>query len=89
MTAFIKKRREFIVEEKDVTTVLSAINLTTRYTNYRIGSCGWEDNPNKWFIMFHATDKKYGEVMKSLIEIGKFTADVRPGGEVDLWFEKN
>ena len=85
---FIKKRRDFIVEEKDVTTILSAVGREAKTTNYCIGNCGWADQPNKWFISFYTTDKRYGRIMKKLTGIGKFTANTRPGGQVDLWFEK-
>ena len=89
MTLFIKKEREFIVEEKDVTSVLTVVNREAKFISYHIGNCGWANHPNKWFITFYATDKKYGRIMKGLTENGKFTVDVRPGGQVDLWFEKN
>lgn len=88
MVLFIKKRREFIVEEKDVTTIISIVGREANCFGYGIGNCGWADYPNRWFVSFYATDHKYGKIMKSLTEIGKFTVDTRPGGQVDLWFEK-
>lgn len=89
MTLFIKKRREFIVEEKDVITILSEVDRNSNISRYNIGKCGWADNPTKWFVSFYATDKQYGKIMKSLTKNGKFIVNTRPGGLVDLWFEKN
>lgn len=84
-----KKTYHFIVEEKDVTTVLGTINQTCRYDTYRVGSCGWADEPTKWFIMFHATEMKYGKIMSELMKIGNVTIELRPGGKVDLVFRKS
>ena len=87
MMFFIKKRK-FIVEEKDIATILSVVNREARVTHYRIGNCGWANNPNKWFVSFYTTDKRYGKVMKFLTKDGNFTAQTIPDGQVDLWFEK-
>ena len=83
-----KKTYTFIMEEKDVTTVLGIVNQDCRYDTYRVGSCGWADEPEKWFIMFHATEKQYGNVMRQLMKIGTVNVEVRPGGKVDLVFKK-
>lgn len=88
MMFFIKKNRNFIVEEKDITTILSAVGSEAKVFHYCIGNCGWANQPNKWFMSFYTTDKRYGKIMKKLTEIGRFTTNVRPGGQVDLWFEK-
>ncbi len=89
LSIFKNDSREFILEEKDVTTVLEVIN-----SNYKtaprlsVGNCGWADDPTKWFIIFNANDKIYGKVVKSLKEIGELKLDVRPGGQVDVCFER-
>ncbi len=86
---FMKKTHMFIVEEKDVTTVLAVINKHRRYYDTRVGNCGWAEEPNKWFIGFDMRDKYYGEVVRDLNEIGNFKLDVRPAGQVDLIFNKD
>lgn len=85
---FIRKRREFIVEENDITTILSVVNRETGITNYNIGNCGWKDEPTKWFVVFYTSEKSYRKVMKILTKIGKFTVNTRPAGMIDLCFEK-
>ena len=89
MMFFFERRREFIVEEKDVTTILSVVGHEANVINYNIGRCGWQDHPNKWFISFYASDRKYGKIMRCLTEIGEFKVNTRPNGQVDLWFEEN
>ena len=88
MFGLIKKTHSFIMEEKDVTTVLGIINQSCRYDTYRVGSCGWADEPKKWFVMFHATDKQYGNIMGNLMMIGSVNIELRPGGKVDLVFRR-
>lgn len=87
MFRFTTKTRNFIVDEKDVTTILDIINRKRRQFDYQVGSCGWSDDTAQWFIMFHATDKVYGDIVRELMTIGKLNVDVRPGGQVDLVFE--
>ena len=89
LSIFKNDSREFILEEKEVTTVIEVIN-----SNYKIpsrvlvGNCRWADDPTKWFIIFNANDKIYGKVVKSLKELGELKLDVRPGGRVDVCFER-
>lgn len=85
---YVKRRREFIVEEKDVTTVMAVINENRKFYDTRLGNCGWEEEPSKWFIMVDLNDKQYGEVIRKLNEMGTFKLDVRPRGQVDLCFER-
>ena len=63
--------------------------ISVNVINYNIGRCGWQDHPNKWFISFYASDRKYGKIMRCLTEIGEFKVNTRPNGQVDLWFEEN
>lgn len=85
-----KSRRVFIVEESDVTLVLAGINRQHKAApSLRVGHCGWADEPTKWFVMFDANDKVYGNVVKNLKTIGKFKLEVRPGGIVDIYFERD
>lgn len=85
------KEREFIVEEKDVTTVLIIVNQhRSLYRYLSVGNCGWGDGEeSKWFIAFDTTDKKYGKIIKDLLEIGELKTKVRPNEKyVDLYFER-
>lgn len=89
MLNFIKKSQAFILEEKDVTTVLDLVNHTKHTSRVYAGNCGWGGGQeSKWFIMFHATEKGYGKIVREMSEIGKFDLDVRPGGQVDITFER-
>jgi len=85
---YFKKGREFIVEEENVTTLLTIINNHRRFYVTHVGNCGWADDVTKWFVMFDATDKVFYEIVKELASIGKISASVRPGGMIDLCFEK-
>lgn len=87
-SGMVSKTREFIVEEKDVTMVLDVINKHRKTFNLYVGNCGWADTPNKWFISFDAKDKNYGKIINELNEMGTFKLDVRPKGQVDLWFTR-
>lgn len=89
MFAFYKKFREFIVEEKDVTTILSIINQHQLYDTFKVGNCGWAEEPTKWFITFSTTDKTYGKIVKEMMKIGTLMVDIGPGGHVDLVFERD
>lgn len=84
------KEREFIVDEMDVTKVLNIINeYRSLGRNMSVGNCGWGDGEEtKWFITFYATDRKYGKIIKDLLEIGELKTTVRPNEKyVDLYFE--
>ena len=85
----INKRRHIVVEEKDVTTVLTAINTHQTFlnnTNKNVGNCGWADEPEKWFITFYASDRKWGKIAADLSSIGEITVKVSPRGATDLYF---
>lgn len=83
-----KKEREFIVEERDVTTVLSVINRRLKYCQHFVDNCGWKNEPTKWFVMFDATDKAYKDIISELKNVGNFNVDIRPGGQMDICFER-
>ena len=88
---FFQKNRKLFVEESDVTTVLAAINRHQGYfsNNYKlVGSCGWAEEPTKWFITFSTTDKKWGRMAADLSEIGKISVKVTPGGATELYFTR-
>lgn len=87
MMSIFKQRRYFIVEEKDVTTILNVINRQFIFA-YRIGSYDRdEESTTKWFIAYRCTDKKYGKIVKDLLEIGKFELVVSPKEQVNLYYK--
>ena len=83
-----KKTREFIVEEKDVTTVVDVVNREAKYFDYKIGNCGWAEEPTKWFIIFEMTEKKFGRVVKDLNEIGVIKLDGGSGRNAKVYVER-
>lgn len=88
---FFHKSRELIVEEKDVTTVLTAINNHQGFfsnTNKHVGNCGWNDDATKWYVTFYASAREWGRTMGDLSKIGEINVKVRPGGKTDLYFTK-
>lgn len=85
---FRKKQHEFLMEEKDVTTVLEVINKHRKYFDTKIGNCGWAEEPSKWFVLVDLRDRDYGKIIEELNKIGTFKLDVRPKGQVDLFFER-
>ena len=86
-----QKRRNLVVEEKDVTTVLNAINNHQGFfsnDNKIVRSCGWEKDPSKWVIKFNASEKEWGLMATDLSKIGEISVKVKPGGTTDLYFIK-
>lgn len=89
---FNHKRHELIVEENDVTTVIKAINEHHGFfsnTFKRVGTCGWADQPTKWYIEFYASAREFRRTMKNLGELGTIGVKVGPRGTADLYFTKN
>lgn len=88
---FNQKRRYLVVDEKDVTTVLAAINHHRGFfSNSEIGtgSCGWKNEPTKWYVNFYASDKEWGRIAGELSKIGKICVNVAPNGTTDLYFTR-
>lgn len=86
-----QKRRNLIVEEKDVTTVLMAINQHQGFfsnDNKIVRNCGWEKEPDKWVLRFYASEREWGLMTTDLAKIGEITVKVKPGGTTDLYFIK-
>ena len=89
MFGFVKRRREFIVEENDVMDVLKAINTHLHYLDGQVGNCGWGDGEeSKWFVTFYANNKKYSRIIQDLNEIGEFKLSIRPKGQIDWCFNR-
>lgn len=90
MFGFFKARRYFIVEEKNVTAILTVINRYYRFyvsQNLAIGNCGWADEPTKWFIHFDASNKQYDNILKDILEKGSIKVDTTPKGKRNLIVE--
>jgi len=65
---FINKTMNFIMDEKDVTTVIKIINQHHKNLfskKYCVKNCGWAD-ANKWFIMGNVTRKTYDMIISDL-----------------------
>lgn len=88
---FNQRRRYLILEEKDVTTVLTAINNHQRLFSKKdkdAGSCKWKDDPTKWYVRFYASDKQWGSIAGELSNIGKIYVNVTPDGTTQMYFIK-
>ena len=86
-----QRRRTLVVEESDVTTVLSAINRNQGFFSNDskiVKNCGWAKEPSKWVIQFNATEREWGLMTTELSKIGEIAVKVKPGGTTDLYFNK-
>lgn len=90
---FDDKRRCIIVEEADVTTVLTAITRNRGFlgssNNATTGNCGWKNEPTKWYVRFNATRKQWGKIAGDLKKLGNFTVTVSSGGTTELYYKRN
>jgi hypothetical protein len=67
----IKKRRRLVVEECDVTKILTVINKQYfASANVGVGNCGWAET-TRWFIHFDASKRQY-ERIKALLTSGEY-----------------
>ena len=85
------KYHRLVVEEKDVTTVLTAINRHQGFfsnPNKLVGNCGWASQPTKWYVSFYASDREWGKIAGSLSELGGIAVKVNPGGTTDLYLTR-
>lgn len=89
---FNNKRRRLIVEESDVTTVLTLINRHHGFfsnTEKTAGNCGWKNEPTKWYVCFYASNREWGRIAGELNTLGSINVHVAPGGTTDLYFIRN
>lgn len=89
---FYQKRRILIVEENDVTLVLSVINSHQGFfsnDNKIVRNCGWDTDPTKWVIKFNASEREWGLMAEDLSKLGEIAVKVKPSGMTDLHFAKN
>lgn len=84
------KTREFLMDEKDVTTVLSVINRhrTGLDSIISVANCGWANEPTTWFVLFETSEKRYRKIVNDLKEIGELYVDVRPSGMTSIGFKR-
>lgn len=89
---FNQRKQYLIVEEQDVTTVLSVINRHQGLfsnNSKNTGNCGWKDEPTKWYVRFYASDRQWGRIAGELSKIGKIYVNVTPGGTTELYYMKD
>ena len=89
---FYQKRRILIVEENDVTLVLSVVNSHQGFfsnDNKIVRNCGWDTDPTKWVIKFNASEREWGLMAEDLSKLGEIAVKVKPSGMTDLHFAKN
>ena len=82
-----KRIYSLLMEEKDVTTILK---VTQEFLGCRavksVGSCGWKDEPEMWFIHLDISKDNYATLLAKLSYIGHIKADVRKKGIIDFRF---
>lgn len=86
-----QRRRNLVVEENEVTTVLSVINRHQGFFSNDskiVKNCGWAKDPSKWVIQFYATEREWGLMTTDLSKLGEITVKVKPGGTTDLYFTR-
>ena len=89
---FNQKRRKLIVDEADVTTVLTTINRHQGFfsnNNKTTGNCGWKNDPSKWYVHFYASDRQWGKIAGELSALGEIRVNVTPGGATELYYKRN
>ena len=84
--AFTTKDRTFIVDEKDVTLVLTILNEIGVGPEYEIYKND-EDDELKWSIGFISSDNVYGHVVDNLNEKGNLTLKCK-GQKAEIYFNR-
>ena len=85
----IQKRHTLVIEERDVTFVLTIINKHQGYFSDDtkiVKNYGLTNDPTKWVIKFNASDKEWKRMTKDLGEFGEIIVKVTPGGTTDMYF---
>lgn len=73
----MSKKREIIVNEKDVLHVLDGLNThLTAIPKIRVGSCEWESESDAWFVRFKASNKRWVNLIGYLSNFGDFRIEV-------------
>lgn len=72
MFDIFKRRRTIIMDEQDVTRVLNIINkyiIVTCDQGLFVQECGWNELPEKWFILFYSTKKQWESISQEIKKI--------------------
>ena len=81
-------RQYLILEEKNVTEVISVVNKPFGKIfrpNMTVGNCGWADEPSKWFVHFDAPLKYWMSIITELNAKGyELTIDKRNPKDIVL-----
>lgn len=88
---FYQKFRDLIMDEKDVTTVLAVINRNQGFFSLkdkRVDTCGWKDDPGKWFVGFYASRREWGRIATELGKLGTLNVKISPAGTTNLCFTR-
>ena len=81
----ITERHRLIVEECDVIRVLRTINAQHKSVpEMKVGSCGWVDDPSKWFIFFTTTRAKWDKLVKELEIVRVWNHDEIPNNAIGV-----
>ncbi len=88
---FGEKKRQLIVEESDVTTVLTVVNKSRGFfsnTDTLTGNCGFEHDPKKWYVRFWANDREWGRIATELSKTGRIYVSIDQRGGTDLYYTR-
>lgn len=69
ISKFKTKRYYYVVDEENVTKVLSIVNSQFKWLKEQqlvVGNCQWVDEPGLWFIHFDAKGKQIVPIIKKL-----------------------
>jgi hypothetical protein len=89
---FYQKKRKLVMEETNVTSVLTVINRHQGFfsnDNKIVRNYMLPKDPSKWVIKFNASDKEWSLMTADLSKIGEIIVKVTPGGTTDLYFIKS
>ena len=82
------RRRELIVEEKDIQTIMKVFNKQFGWFEGQIGNCCWKEEPTKWFITFDCSKTEFTQLVRELNKRGTFELNTS-SEEVKLYFKVN
>ena len=66
----IRKRREILIDKKDMVTVLEILckydSCWQDLANLKVGHCGWAKAPDCWFVHVSVTEHKWFFILKEM-----------------------
>lgn len=86
----IVKRHRLIVEENDMTELLTIFNSHTSNVVKQkqvIGNCGWKDYKTKWFMFISVSNANWNDIEDELVSKG-FVMEIKEDGYTYLTKEK-